>query len=217
MYLCFDPSSDFVQAVDGLEPVTLLRRGAGVAALGTVIAHALRQVATVHEAAPSDGRATASDVTWHLSVAELPDPPRLGDVLRDARGVRWVVLEVVQTTLGSRWLCPSRSLAVAHGLNDTITILRAAYPKGAAGAMDPVWQPWRTGIWARIQPLAAETSLAEESRETLARCRVFVEEPLELDHRHRIRGPEGTLYRVLRTTLAQRIDELPSIEVEVVP
>jgi hypothetical protein len=217
MSLSFDPSSDFVRATDGLEPVTLLRRGASATALGTVIAHALRRVATTHEAAPSDGRATASDVTWHLSVAELPEPPRLGDVLRDARGVRWVVLEVVQATLGSRWQCTSRSLALAHGLNDTISILQAAYPKGAAGAMDPVWQPWRTGIWARIQPLAAETGLAEASRQTLARYLVFVEEPLELDHRHRIREPDGTLYRVLRTTRAERIGELPSIEVEVVP
>jgi hypothetical protein len=217
MSLSFDPSADFVQAADGLEAVTLLRRGANATALGTVIAHALRQAATTREAAPSGGRATASDLVWHLSVSELPEPPRPGDVLRDSRGIRWTVLEIVEATLGSRWQCSTRNLAVAHGLNDMITILQAVYPKGTGGAMDPVWQPWRTGVWARIQPQIAQTALAQSARETLTRCQVLVEEPLELDHRHRIRGPDGTLYRVLATTTAERIDELPSIEVEVVP
>jgi hypothetical protein len=212
-----DPSSDFALVADGLEPVTLLPGGASFAAAGTAIAHALRRPVTTHEAAASDGRYTASDVTWHLPVAEVPGRPRLGDVLRDAEGIRWVVLEVVQTTLGSRWQCTSRSLAIAHGLDATITILQAAYPKGLGGAMDPVWQPWKTGIWARIQPLAAETGVEDESRKTTARYRVYVEEPLALDHRHRILGPDGTLYRVLNTTTAGRIGELPTIEVEVVP
>ena len=83
--------------------------------------------------------------------------------------------------------------------------------------MDPVRQTWKTGIWGRIQPLAAETRIGDQSRETLTRCRVYVEEQLALDHRHRILGPDGTLYRVLRTTSAERIGELPTIEVEVVP
>jgi hypothetical protein len=217
MPLSFDPSDDFVRAADGLEPVTLLRGGTSAAALGTAIAHALRRAVTTYEAAASDGRYTASDVAWHLPVAEVSTRPRLGDVLRDAQGVRWVVLEVVQTTLGSRWLCTARSLAVAHGLDDTITILQAAYPKGSGGAMDPVWQPWRTGIAARIQPLSAQAGLENESRKTTARCRVFIEEPLVLDHRHRILAAEGTLYRVLGTTAAQRIGELPSIDVEALP
>jgi hypothetical protein len=156
-------------------------------------------------------------VTWHLPVAETPARPRLGDVLCDAQGVRWVVLDVVQTTFGSRWQCTSRSLTIVHGLDATITILEASYPKGLGGAMDPVWQSWKTGIWARIQPLAAETRLGDQSRETMARCRVYVEEQLALDYRHRIVGPDGTVYRVLRTTTAERIGELPTIDVEVVP
>jgi hypothetical protein len=217
MSLSFDPSSDFVRAADGLEPVTLLRGGTSAAAAGTAIAHALRCAVTTREAAASDGRYTASDVVWHLPVAEVSQRPRLGDVLRDAQGVCWVVLDVVESTLGSRWRCTARSLAIAHGLDATITILRAAYPKGTGGAMDPVWQPWRTGISARIEPLSAQTGLEDESRKTTARCRVFIEEQLFLDHRHRILAADGTVYRVLSTTASERIGELPSIDVEVLP
>ena len=217
MPIPFDPSTDFIHTADGLETATLRRRGSTTGAVGTVITHALRRAVTTREAAASGGRYTASDVTWHLPVAELTESPRLGDVLCDAAGRRWTVLEVARTTLGSRWRCTSRSLAVVYGLDDTITILQATYAKSGGGAMEPTWRPWKTGVRARIQPVATRTDPRQQSRQTSSRHQIFVEEPLSLNHTHRILGPEGTVYKVVGTTAAERIGELRTIEVEVTP
>ena len=216
MPIPFDPSTDFIHSADGLETATLRRRSTP-GALGTVITHALRRSVTTREAAASGGRYTASDVTWHLPVAELAEAPRLGDVLCDAAGRHWTVLDVAQTTLGSRWQCTSRSLAVVYGLDDTITILQATYLKSSDGAMEPTWRPWKTGVRARIQPVSTRTDPRQQSRQTSSRHQIFVEESLSLNHTHRILGPEGTVYKVLGATAAQRIGELQTIDAEVTP
>ena len=212
-----DPSTDFVQAADGLEAVTLRRRGSDLVSAGTAIAHALRRVVTTREAAASGGRVTASDVTWNLPAAELTEPPRLGDILCDASGRRWTVLDVARTTLGSRWRCTSRNLAVVYGLDDTITVLRATYAKSDGGAMDPDWLPWKTGIRARIQPVAAQIHPQNQTRQTTTRFQIFIEETLMLNHAHRILGPDGTVYKIVGTTAAERIGELERIDAEVTP
>ena len=217
MATTFDPSSDFIHAADGLETVTLRRRDSVPGSPGTAITHGLRRAVTTREASASGGRYTTSDVTWHFPVAEMPQSPRLGDVLCDVAGRRWTVLDVAQTTLGSRWRCTSRSLAIVYGLDDTITILQAAYTKGGGGAMEPTWRPSKTGVRARIQPVASRTEPQQQSRQTATRCQIFVEELLSLDHTHRILGPEGTVYKVLGVAAAQRIGELQTIEAEVMP
>jgi hypothetical protein len=215
--MTLDLSTDFVTAADGLESVTLRRRGQSPGGPGVVVSHALRKSITMREAAASGGRYTASDVVWHLPVAELPEAPRLGDVLRDSSGRRWTVLEVAHTVLGTRWRCASRNLAVVHALDDTITVLRAVYAKGDCGAAEAVWRPWKTGVRARIQPVAAEIAANHQARQTSTRFRIFVEDDLVLDHTHRIQGPDGTIYKVLATRAAERIGELCSIDAEVTP
>ena len=77
----FDPSDDLARTADGLEAVTLRRRGSTPGGPGTTIAHALRRSVSVREAAASAGRYTASNVSWHLPVAELDESPRLGDLI----------------------------------------------------------------------------------------------------------------------------------------
>jgi len=92
--MSFDPSSDFAEVVDGVESVTLNRRGSTPGGTGEAVQNALRRAVTVAEAAHSGGRFTASDVTWHLPCSELSNRPRLGDVITDGDGRRWTVLEV---------------------------------------------------------------------------------------------------------------------------
>ena len=210
-------STDLATVADGLEAATLVGRGMEAGSPGTVVHHALRRAVTTHEAAASEGRYTASDVTWHLPVAEAPVAPRLGDVLRDAAGRRWMVLDVARTTLGSRWRCATRSLAIVMGLDDTITVLRASYAKGDGGAMEPTWQPWKTGIRARIQPTTTRSEIQHDARVATIRCTIYVEEVLSLDPTYRIQGPDGLVYKVVSTTGPDRIGELQSIEAEVTP
>ena len=218
MAINFDPSDDLITSADGTESVTLLRRGRTPGSSGTTIAHALRRAITAGQAAVvstgdvrkrvvSDGRYMGADVVWHLPAAELTDPPRLGDVIRDGAGQRWTILTVKKATLGTRWRCETRDVAIAYGLDDTIAVLKA---DGAN------WQTWLTGIRARVQPLYTTIDADEEAPSTTTRYRIFVEEELELDHTCCIRGPDGTLHAILRTIGAERIGELQVIETEVV-
>jgi hypothetical protein len=224
MSVDFDPAGDFADVTDGLETVTLRRRGSGDA---TVVTHALRRAASTREATlhnrfntrketPSSGRYTASEVSWHLPNGQLSAAPRLGDAIIDAEGRRWTILHVQLTTLRTRWQCAACNLAVVYGLDDTITILKATYVKGEGGAAEPTWRPWKTGVRARIQPSTADVGTEHQARKTTCRCQIFVEEDLALDHHHRIQGPDGTLYQVRATLGADRIGELQAIDAEVI-
>ena len=218
----FDPTDDLAAIADGTETVTLLRRGSATGAAGTVIAHALRRAITageaaivtsgdVHKVVPSGGQQLADDLVWHLPAAELPEPPRLGDVILDGDDRRWTILIVKRTTLGARWRCETRDVAIAHGLDDTISVLKATAPGGYG---EPTWQTWKTGIRARIQPIATKIDAATPS--TTTTYRIFVEENLDLDHTCSIRGADGTIYSITGSTGAERIGELQVIEAEIV-
>jgi hypothetical protein len=218
----FNPTDDLLTVADGTEAVTLLRRGRTPGDAGTAIAHALRRAITAGEAAmintgdvrkqvPSGGRQLADDLVWHLPVAELPEGPQLGDMVLDSDGRRWTILAVKRATLGVRWRCETRDVAIAAGLDDAISV-----QKNTGDAASPVWQTWRTGIRARIQPLrmTVEPGNDVDPPSTTRRYRIFLEENLDLDHTCRIRGADGAIYTILGSTGADQIGELQVIEVE---
>ncbi len=222
MALSFYPADDLVKAVDGLETVTLYHRGSSEQ---TVVTHALRRAVTTREArarnrfntwkaVASDGRYTASDLNWHLPTVHLDRAPRLGDVIVHAEARRWTILDVRLTTLRTRWTCSSRNLAVVYGLDDTVSILKANYIKGDAGAAEPVWCLWKTGVRARIQPFEADMGTQHQAMRATRRFQIFIEEDVALDHRHCIQGPDGTVYRIIRSLGVERIGELQSIDAE---
>ncbi len=226
MVLDFDPSDDLAIS-DGTETVTLLRRGTMPGGASTVISHALRRAISAAEAAintssdvhknvPSDGQHTAATVVWHLPVAELPTAPELGDVILDADGQRWTIVEVKCATLGARWRCETKNVTISFGLDDTISVLKAVSTPGSAGSGETTttWRTWRTGVRARIQPIETTITNIAGTAATTASYRIFVEENLELDHTCCIRGPDGTLYTITRTVGAERIGELQVIEVQ---
>jgi len=227
MSLDFDPSNDLPRVADGTESVTLRRRGSTPGSPGTTIDGALRGTGATGEAvvgnrheirrrADSDGRLLAGDLVWHLPAERLADPPQPGDVVLDGSGVRWTILEAQSVTLQTRWRVKTRNLAVAHGLDDTVTILKATYAKTAAGAAEPTWHVWRTGVRARIQAQGTTMGTEHRSRRTATRYRIFLDEDLALDHTHRVEGPDGTAYRILGTSGAERLGEPQTIEAEVV-
>ena len=225
MAVDFDPSADFAEVADGLETVILKRRGSSNQ---TVVSGALRRAVTTQQArarnrydtwkkVASDGRYAAGDTTWHLPAEQLGESPLLGDVIVDGDGHRWTILAVHLVTLQTRWQCLGRNLVVAHGLDDTINVLKASYVQGEGGAAEPIWQPWKTGIRARIQPSSVDVGTEHHARRAAGRFRIFVEEDLVLDHTHCIQGPDGTIYKVNGTLGAERIGELQSIYAEVSP
>ncbi|MBN2581413.1 MAG: hypothetical protein JXB10_20700 [Pirellulales bacterium] len=220
----FDPQADFARIIDGTESVTLLRRGSTPGAEGTLIAHALRRAtdaaettfgnrSEVRKHADSDAHARAADVSWHLPVVELPEAPQLGDVLLDAAGCRWTILEVHDATLHSRWRCTTRELAIANGLDNTVTILKAEYAKGASGAAEATWRVWRTGVRARLQPFDVQVAVEHGASGAKRRYRLLLEENLTLDHTIRIQGADGSQYRILWAAEGPRLGELQTAEV----
>jgi hypothetical protein len=210
MALDFDPTDDLAGVVDGLTSVTLTRPGSSITC---EVTHALRGPLGTREAERSEGRYAASDAAWHLPASELSVPPQLGDVIVDADGQRWTVLDVKRTTRGARWRCVSRNLVVAHGLDDYVDVEKATYVKGDGGAEVPTWHTWKTGLRARIQPAEMRVEDEKQRRAGVARFKVFLLEDVALDPTCRIRGPDGTVYRVAGSRKSDRIDALMEIDV----
>jgi hypothetical protein len=216
----FNPNADFSRIADNTETVTLLRRGTTPGEPGETILHALRRTILSDEFAArnrseirryinSDGHCIAADVDWHLPAAELDAPPGIGDVILDSDARRWTILELELILLRTRWKCFARELSIVHSLDDTVTILKAEYPGSGA---EPVWQIWRTGIRARIQPLDVKIDVIDSVRSSTASFRIFMEEDVELDHTHRIRAADGSLFDITSVTGAARLGELQTVE-----
>jgi hypothetical protein len=221
--LNFDPSADFSRIADNTEAVTLLRRGVNSGDAGTTILHALRCTAHSGEFAArnrdesrrfinSDGQCIAADIDWHMPAAELAVPPSIGDVILDGDGRRWTIMELELILLGTRWRCFARELSIAHGLDDTVTILKAEFAKGQSGAVEPTWRLWRTGIRARIQPIEVKVDVEHFAQCATSSYRIFLEEDLTLDSTHRIRNAEGAVFQITSVTGAARLGELQTIE-----
>lgn len=216
----FNPTDDLAAVADGLEAVTLLRRNRDRDE-GEAIPHAFRRAITAAQASiikqgdvrknvVTDGKCTEAEVVWHLPAAEMTGPPLLGDIILDSAAQRWTILEVKLTTLGSRWRCETHNVAVVFGLDDTVTVVKAV--EGYEGQ----WRTWRTGIRARVQPMARAMYPNAGVPHTTASYRIFLEENVELDHTCAIRGSDGTIYSIQNTSGMDRIGELQVIEAEVV-
>ena len=116
-------------------------------------------------------------------------------------------MTVKLATLGVRWRCETRNVAIAAGLDDTISV-----QKKVGDSPDAIWQTWKTGIRARIQPLRTTIDSSADTPSTTTQYRIFVEENLDVDHTCRIRGADGTIYTITASTGADRIGELQVVE-----
>jgi head-tail adaptor len=206
--MAFDPSTDFENIVDGLESIMLDRRGSDSEA----ITNALRRDITTLEASASNGKYTASDTKWHFPASAVDSMPRLGDVIEDANGERYTILEVQTATLGKRYRCVSRNVAVVYGLDCWVTIEKATYSKGTQGAIERAWAAWKK-VRARIQPVDAVPEKSAGMQRTEKRYNVMVAENCDIDNSYRIKGPDGTLYRFEKSTQSEQIGGLQTIEV----
>lgn len=207
----FNLDRDFITVTDGLHPVTLTRPDGS---LTVEVVHALRLTIRTEEARRSGGHYTTSDVVWHLPAAELPQAPRLGDVLVDLQGQRWTLLQVQEAAQGHRWRCVARNLAVVHGLDQTVDLEKATYTKSLLGASKATWEPWRTGLQARIQPRTVAVGERHDRLDAVAQFTVVLAENVEVDQTHRLKGPDGARYRILAARRAERIDALMELDVE---
>ena len=214
MSVGFDPATDFEDVTDGLEAVTLDRRGSTP---NTSIALALQRNITNREIAQSNGKYLAGDVRWHLPDALAGADPRAGDTLVDAASNRYTILEPWHDTLENRWKCVSRNVRVVHGLEDTIRIEQATYAKGTQGAAEPTWHTFRDGIRARIQPTVTDISVENVAKRAVREVTIFIGEDLPITQNHRVIARDSTIYKITGYTGAARIGELAEIAAEETP
>ncbi len=207
----FDPTTDFPAVADGLHPVTLIRPGTG---FSLEVPVALRRAVLRRDTLDSDGRYTASDMVWHLPAGALPEPPRAGEVLVDENGDSWTILGVRPATFSGRWHCVCRNLVAAHGLNETVDIQKALITKTDAGAEQFSWQPWLTGLAARVQPDGTTLKASDERTETVDRFRIYLLDDIQVDATCRAVASDGTTYRILASHRRGRLDELMYLEAE---
>jgi hypothetical protein len=194
MTLTFTPGTDFEDVCDGLEAVTLNRRGSSD---DVSVTSALQRNVSTTEIAASDGKYQAGDVRWHLPIAEVATTPKLGDSIVDAAGDYWKILAVRLDTLGRRWRCMTRNLVIAHGLNDTVTIEEATYAKGTGGAMERTYHVWRSGVRARIQEVDTSMETDGGAKRTAKRYQIYLEDDYAVTHNHRIKDRQGNKYKIV--------------------
>jgi hypothetical protein len=115
--------------------------------------------------------------------------------------------------LDSRYMCVARRLEIADGLDQLIDIEQAAWAKGDAGAATATWNTVATDIAARIQPLRREVVVEHRRRTIRATHVVYVVEPFAWTENHRIVGPGGELYSVVRSEKQERLDQLEEVTV----
>lgn len=204
----FDPSADFIDIADLLEPVTLRRRGNGEE---VSVVSALRRHLSEREAARSNGKYLASDVRWHLPADQLSSAPRLGDRIVETTGDDYTIVQVSQQVAASRYQVVCRNLAVVHSLCERIDIQEAVVTQGTLGEEVLEWVDHLPGIRARIQPLVRDIHEGEDRRTLRSTHTIFVAEPLDLTARHRVVGPEGKIYRVIHMHREEEIGALAEI------
>jgi hypothetical protein len=124
-------------------------------------------------------------------------------------------LAVDQMAHDHRWRCHCRCLRLAAGLDAQVTIQVATWTKDSAGARRALWSDWQAGVAARLQPATAQAEATEHHATTIASHQVIVdlEEPLVELANHRLIGPDGRVYEIVKLEQAERIDVLPVLRV----
>lgn len=201
----FDPTADLAH-FDLVQAVTLRRRSS---AETLAIATAWRSRSQLSEAEPSGGAAAQCDADWHLQLGEADTPPRLGDVVVDAQGNRWTVLEVEQLAALGRYKCATRELRIAYGCCERVDLMRAVWEDSEI--VD--WAYVMTALPVRIQPDEAVVDTSTDPPTTEFRYRIIFGEMFDLVTDDRFMAEDGTIYELRSYKQAERIDALGVAEV----
>jgi hypothetical protein len=210
MAINFDVREDIGQVLDGLEPVTVVRRGK---AESIPVANAWRYSSISGEADPTGGSIVQSDAVWQLAWDEEVDLPRVGDTIVDQEGACWTILTVEQLGAKTRVRCVTRNLSIAFGLDNKLDIQVAVVEDQGSGPEIVGWQTIHTAMPGRIQPDTTTVEGGDAPPTSSKSYRVTLGEQIALDHNHRILGPDGAIYQIVEFTQAERIDVLPMAKV----
>lgn len=198
--------NDFTTILDGVEPITLQRRGS---ADTVAVPKAWRYSSRTQQAEPGMPGVAQSDVVWQIGWEEAVDPPRIGDSIIDGADECWTILSIEVRGAGSRLQCDTRNLRIVHQLDDRLEIQQALWEDGGSGPEIVGWTTLRTAVPARIQPERTTIDNAADPPTSTATYRVMLADDSALDHNHRLIDPDGSIYELIEYTQAERIDSLP--------
>jgi len=218
-----DEVAVYAKALTAAEVRRLYNRGRGLDPTAvdptTAIADARRTPVTRREMAASGGVYVASDRVWLLPDVQVIYEPKPADRITDSDGVVWTVLEAKPVGLGSsishhRLVC--RNLVVAAELYDLIDVERPTITYDASGVALRAWTTAYSAVGARVQ---SQEAVAVEERGLYGfrgTHLIYCGQQLTLTAEDRVKLGT-TYYEVRGWRNAQRIDELFTIDAELVP
>lgn len=208
MTLATDIAGDFALVADNLEAATLKRPGSSAT---TAITNALRRAISTDQAAESQGKYTRSDVVWHFPVSE--GTPHVGDILvpTTAPSERWTILDYSKETLGARWRCVCRDIAIAFGLSQVFTIRQVQTKRGPrdAAADYSQFKEVRTGFRGKLQVDSITPEVSDGRQGGTVTARFYMYEAFELDGTHLVVEANGTEWGVESYLGLEEIGQAP--------
>lgn len=218
------------QAWEGLEPIKLVH-SRRVGSRNECAVQAKRRALTYKEKAASKGVYQESSTVWMIPDELIQVRPlRQGDVVEEVNGDAWTALQTDLVVLKSVWKLTTVNLAIAHDLADRVAIERASLPFDGSGAVFKIFPPaggrnLYANLLVSLQP--EETDVAEERGIVGDRVKfnVILSRPCpDVTTQDRIKVlssaygvPAGTYLEIRGVRNANRIDELPYLEAELVP
>jgi len=216
MSFALDIASDFADVVDGLSAVGLKNR----AGVQSSLSHVLRRAIRTREAAASNGRYLASDVTFHVPITEQSRQVRPGWQIVDADGA-WTVLEIGGETLSNRHRFVCRNVALVYDLTETVHLQLATWTKNADGVQEATWATVQEAIPCRVTILSADNETEHGLRSQPKQAVIYLEAVNLVTESHRFIRPETeskvTIFNIVSWTDAEAIGKLMQVNCEVVP
>ena len=206
----FNVVDDFQDVVDNTEAVVLNRRDSSQ---NVAIDAARQQSIVTQESRPSDGAVRQADAVWHLPMPEGESAPQLGDVLIDAEGRRWTVLETRELPALGRWKCETRELSIAFGCVDRVDIERAMWDDLGSGPEIVGWVYVRTSLPVKIQPQEMTVDTSSTPWEAEADFEIILSQSIALEPGDRFVAEDGTIYALQAYKQTECIDALPIAKV----
>lgn len=188
--MSLDFSTDHL-ILDGKASVSLRKASGGDA---TPIESVKRMAVSLREAMTSGGRYTTRDSKFRIAIAETAIVPAVGDVILEASGAEWEILDVDTILMGSAYRCWSRRLSIE--LPDVVEVQVGVPFQSELGTTAYRWDPAWTALAAAVHELSAEERREPTGRRLQRTHVVYLEKDLPIDARHRIVHGQD-VYRVV--------------------
>jgi len=211
-----DLSGDWVY-VDNLSTATLKVEGQSDVTLPECV---LDEPYTLRELEPT-GAAVLRHGTVFVWPRQFSSAPPIGSTVVDNEDTYWTVWKLVRKQHIEYWEPFCLNLSIVTADENTATVLRAVYGKGAANEAVAQWRGLWSGLCeaqdedtvaARFQPSEEQARLefgGESSREVY---RVYFKDPVPIDlagGEYRLVDSDGNRFRVMKYFQENRIDRLP--------